>query len=53
MGYDAGRTDLLERNGLKVLRISNDKIDSNFRQVCEYIDTVVHERIASDDTMVE
>lgn len=36
--YDARRTHALEKYGLKVLRICNLEIDSNFYNVCEWID---------------
>ena len=38
---DAVRTQELERLNLRVVRISNSDIDTNFRGVCEYIDRAV------------
>ncbi len=38
---DAFRTEILEGYDLKVLRFSNDDINTNFNGVCEYIDYVV------------
>ena len=38
---DAVRTHTLESMGLIVLRIPNNEIDSNFKDVCEYIDLAV------------
>ena len=35
MQYDATRTKILEKYGLKVLRICNLEIDNNFYQVCQ------------------
>ena len=42
---DAERTKFLEEFGLKVLRIPNNYINKNFREVCELIDNAVKERI--------
>lgn len=41
MKNDEIRTDILEGYGLKVIRITNRQISTNFSGVCEYIDTVV------------
>jgi len=38
---DEFRTEILERYGLKVIRFTNRDIDRRFKEVCEYIDTVV------------
>jgi len=38
---DEFRTEILEGYDLKVLRFTNRQIDTNFRGVCMYIDTVV------------
>lgn len=38
---DAERTKYLESQGLKVIRIPNNKINNNFRGVCEFIDNEV------------
>ena len=45
MQYDATRTKILEKYGLKVLRICNLEIDNNFYQVCEYIDREVKQSL--------
>lgn len=45
MQYDANRTEILEKCGLKVLRICNLEIDSNFYNVCEYIDREVKQSL--------
>lgn len=42
---DAERTAFLERYGLKVLRIPNNEVNSNFSGVCEYIDTAVKQSL--------
>lgn len=38
---DELRTEVLEKYGLQVIRISNRQIHENFRGVCEYIDATV------------
>lgn len=40
---DAERTEFLERAGLRVMRISNNDVYSNFEGICEAIDRVVNE----------
>ena len=45
MQYDATRTRILEKYGLKVLRICNLEIDNNFYHVCEYIDREVKQSL--------
>lgn len=39
---DAERTEFLERVGLRVMRISNNDVYSNFEGICEAIDRVVN-----------
>lgn len=39
--YDNKRTKVLEKYGLKIIRICNIEIDNNFYNVCEYIDREV------------
>lgn len=39
--YDNERTEYLNGYGIKVVRISNLEINTNFRGVCEYIDNLV------------
>ena len=41
---DAIRTEKLELRNLTVIRISNSKINQNFRGVCEYIDMFVRNK---------
>ncbi len=43
--YDSKRTEHLERLGLQVIRIPNNKIFENFEAVCSYIDMAVNERV--------
>lgn len=38
---DSFRTEILEGYDLKVIRFTNKQIDTNFRNVCRYIDKVV------------
>ena len=38
---DKFRTEILEGYDLKVIRFTNNQINTNFREVCEYIDFVV------------
>ena len=45
MAYDAERSAFLSALGLEVLRFSNRDIDSNFRDVCEQIDTTIQNRL--------
>ena len=43
--YDVKRTAFLEEYGLKVIRMPNTEINSNFRGVCQYIDDIVKQSI--------
>lgn len=43
--YDAERTAFLEGYGLKIIRIANINITRNFKNVCEYIDHQVKDRL--------
>lgn len=45
MEADAARTAFLEGYDLEVIRIPNNEIAQNFRGVCEYIDSVVKQRL--------
>lgn len=40
--HDTNRDERLKSYGLEILRIPNTKIDSDFGQVCAYIDTILH-----------
>lgn len=42
---DKERTAFLEQYGLKVIRIQNNELNGNFRNVCEYIDTTAKQRM--------
>ena len=39
---DEFRTEILKGYDLKVIRFTNHQIDTNFRGVCEYINSIVH-----------
>ena len=39
--YDRIRSEYLEEYGLKVIRIPNNYLMTNFRDACEYIDRVI------------
>ena len=42
---DAERTAYLEQYGLQVLRIPNNRVNQNFKGVCEYIDLIVKQSL--------
>ncbi len=44
--YDNQRTEFLEEYGLTVVRIPNTEINTNFREVCEYIDKIVKQSLS-------
>jgi len=46
MEKDAQRTAFLEGYGLKIIRIPNNKINRNFRGVCEYIDQEIRQSLS-------
>ena len=43
---DAERTSWIEQLGCKVIRFTNEEIDRQFPEVCEFIDSTVNERLA-------
>ena len=43
--YDKTRTNYLSQEYFRVLRISNEMLNNDFYQVCEYIDKVVQAQI--------
>ena len=45
MEYDRIRTDYLQKQGFLVLRFSNSDVMTQFRAVCETIDTAVKNRV--------
>ena len=46
---DAERTAFLKGYGLKVIRIPNNEVNSNFCSVCEYIDSAVKQSLSQPD----
>lgn len=42
--YDDRRTEILEKQGIKVLRFSNYEINTSFDEVCENIDYEIKQR---------
>ncbi len=42
---DMERTKFIQQFGIEVLRFSNNQINQNFKEVCEYIHLKVEERI--------
>ena len=46
---DEFRTDILEGYDLKIIRFTNQQIDTNFRGVCDYIDIVVQESLKNTE----
>ena len=46
IAYDQKRTEYLQQQGFTVIRISNRDVMSQFRAVCEAIDTAVQNRIS-------
>ena len=46
---DEERTRYLESQGLKVIRIPNNNIHSNFRGVCEFIDNEIQKSLSHRD----
>lgn len=46
---DELRTEVLEEYGLRVIRITNKQIKTNFRGVCRYIDRVVEEIMSTEN----
>ena len=43
---DTQRTAFLESYGLKIIRIPNNEVSSNFRGVCEHIDAAVSQSLS-------
>ena len=47
---DAQRTAYLEKHSIHVVRIPNNEVTGNFRGVCEYIDSLVKQRMEAKDS---
>lgn len=45
---DAVRTAFIEEYGIMVLRIQNDELFENFEMICDYIDSLVKQRMAEN-----
>ncbi len=41
LNYDKIRTEYMEKRGLKVIRIPNIQITSNFEGICNYLDIII------------
>ena len=46
---DAERTAFLEGYGLRIIRIPNNEINSNFPSVCEYLELVIRQSLSQPD----
>ena len=51
--YDEKRTAFLEQYGLTVIRIANNMIHKQFKEVCEYIDHTVKQIVLPDYEKLE
>ena len=47
---DAQRTAYLEKYSIHVVRIPNNEVTGNFRGVCEYIDSLVKQRMEAKES---
>ena len=45
MVEDKQRTSIIKQYGVDVIRIPNNEVDSNFYNVCTYLDNIIKERI--------
>ena len=53
MQRDRFRTEVLNAHGLIVVRFTNPQINHQFREVCEYIDYIVKERLGRSASLHE
>ena len=44
--YDEKRTNFLEQYGLKVIRIPNSEINTNFEGICKYLDKQIEQSLS-------
>ena len=44
--YDEKRTDFLEQYGIKVIRIPNSEINTNFEGICKYLDKQIEQSLS-------
>lgn len=46
ISYDEERNAYLKEYGLEIIRIPNNELNKNFRDICDYIDLLVRKRIS-------
>ena len=51
MVEDKQRTSIIKQYGVDVLRIPNNEVDSNFYNVCTYLDNIIKERIEGNSSV--
>ena len=44
--YDEKRTEFLEQYGLKIIRIPNGEINTNFEGICRYLDEQIEQSLS-------
>ena len=48
---DKQRTSIIKQYGVDVIRIPNNEVDSNFYNVCTYLDNIIKERIEGNSSV--
>ena len=51
MVEDKQRTSIIKQYGVDVIRIPNNEVDSNFYNVCTYLDSVIKKRIKGNSSV--
>ena len=51
MVEDKQRTYIIKQYGVDVIRIPNNEVDSNFYNVCTYLDNIIKERIEGNSSV--
>ena len=51
MVEDKQRTSIIKQYGVDVIRIPNKAVDSNFYNVCTYLDNIIKERIEGNSSV--
>ena len=51
MVEDKQRTSIIKHYGVDVIRIPNNEVDSNFYNVCTYLDNIIKERIEGNSSV--
>ena len=51
MVEDKQRTSIIKQYGVDVIRIPNNEVDSNFYNVCTYLDNIIKERIEGNSSV--